>query len=91
MKEEIISGLTGEEVKIIIQSAAEVALDKARRQMQIISKGDPRIDAAQLKANVRSWCNTVATPFIRSVLVLRDQHHDLWDQAITQAKQNNSH
>ncbi|GAC1333396.1 MAG: hypothetical protein NVSMB26_14470 [Beijerinckiaceae bacterium] len=86
MKGEVVAGLSAEETTVVINAAAGAALQKAKGQLRLISRDGATIEPAR----VAEWCSNVARPFIQSLLVLHDDHHDTFNQAIAQAKEASS-
>jgi hypothetical protein len=83
MKEEIITGLSSEQTSVAVQSAAQRAREKARSRLKIFDSPD----GLSTETRVRRWCESAAKPYIQSVINMHDGHHEVWVQALNQAKQ----
>ncbi len=73
IKEEVIIGLTSEEISSVLGQAANSARSGARTKLQEFSAGPGMIDEQRL----RIWCETVAKPDAIKIISMFEHKHDL--------------
>lgn len=80
VKNEVIEGLPDSEARLVLRRAADLAREIARAELARISRGGPA------QAGVRTWCESTARIFVRSVIGRHDEHHDQWLTAVARAR-----
>jgi hypothetical protein len=84
IKDEVIEGLEPRDAEAVVREAANAARSVALGFVRSMAGGSPSTEAER----VRTWCDSIAKPFISGVIAGHENRHDLFEQVLDAAKRS---